>query len=366
MLDDSGSLISLKQHGNAYASMLTLVATLLRHALIVNTFHKTVAILPMVALLALAGCSEPPLVREKITVATPKQVFSAAMYVAIEKGYLSEEGLDVTIEDCILGREALESLIAGRSDIGFAAETPVTRCILKDPAMPLRIHATVSSSDSQLMLLADKAVIPSTADLRGKRIGVVAGTNMEFFFHLIMIVNRLDPATVTIVPVTDRDMLPALKERRLDGVVCWPPVSYDIEKWLGKAKFSSTGDELYRFNWNVVASESLKKSRPGTMLKFLRALDKANVFMRNNPGQAAAITSRYLDSPADLVERSIGEIEFKMGIDQSLVLSMEAQARWIVADDKAAAATPNMLTYFDVESLSVLRPDSISISGLGQ
>ena len=66
------------------------------------------------------GCGDVASAGEKITLnEVAHSVFYAPMYVAIENGYFSEEGLDVTLVTGFGADKTMTALLSGEADIGF-------------------------------------------------------------------------------------------------------------------------------------------------------------------------------------------------------------------------------------------------------
>ena len=83
---------------------------------------KFCALLCMAALFAgvLAGCNKEDTGLTKVTLnEVAHSIFYAPMYVAIEKGYFEEEGIDLTLVNGNGADNVMTALIAGEADIGF-------------------------------------------------------------------------------------------------------------------------------------------------------------------------------------------------------------------------------------------------------
>ena len=68
----------------------------------------------------LAGCGTSSATGTKVTLnEVAHSVFYAPMYVAIEEGYFTEEGLDVTLVTGFGADKTMTALLSGEADIGF-------------------------------------------------------------------------------------------------------------------------------------------------------------------------------------------------------------------------------------------------------
>ena len=90
-------------------------------------------ILAVTALPMTAFAAEKDGGEEKLTKVTLNEVahsiFYAPQYVAIEEGYFSEEGLDLTLITGFGADKVLTALISGEADIGFMGSRSIYLCL---------------------------------------------------------------------------------------------------------------------------------------------------------------------------------------------------------------------------------------------
>ena len=95
-------------------------------------------------MLTLSGCEKPPVTagtsgstpaRQKVTIALVNQPQSTLIFVAMKKGYFSDEGLDVQPLLQSFGKAALQTMIEGKADFATSAETPIMFSILRGDAI---------------------------------------------------------------------------------------------------------------------------------------------------------------------------------------------------------------------------------------
>ena len=72
-------------------------------------------------------------------------IFYAPMYVAIEKGYFAEEGIDLTLVTGFGADKTMTALLTGEADIGFMGSSPSGQAISWFPENRLRILVGICS-----------------------------------------------------------------------------------------------------------------------------------------------------------------------------------------------------------------------------
>lgn len=136
--------------------------------------------------------------KEKVTIGVASSVLSAPIMVAQEKGFFSDEGLDVSYKSYAFGKKALEAMFAGEMDIATGAETPVVfNSFVWDDVVVFASFAH-SYDDSKAIGRKERG-ISKPEELKGKKIGVAAGTSSHFFAHIYLNEHGIDPSAVRMV-----------------------------------------------------------------------------------------------------------------------------------------------------------------------
>jgi len=299
----------------------------------------------------------------KITIAVTPWPASASVYIAREKGYFREEGLDATLQSFSSGHLGLAAVLAGKADFATASETPITRAALD--ARPFALIATVSSSDRAYRIVARKdRGISTPRDLVGKKVGRVAGTGADFFLDIFLTTSYVDPKGVRIVHLEPDGITPALLRGDVDAVCTWPPSTNALMDRLGGNAAVLSEPGLHCMTWNIVAARSLAQGDPDVIVRFLRAIVRANRLIEEHPGEARSITAKNTGMDLSALEREWDDYHMIAGLDQGLLLLMEDQARWMIARGiSAAPRVPNFLAVVSPEGLRTVLPESVVLAG---
>lgn len=331
--------------------------------------HKTIITLLAVVglvLTGIAGCGgkvdqSAPEQAEKITLAVTPWPASAPLYIAYEKGYFRDEGLDVTLDSYISGHLGLDAVLSGKADLAAAGDTPIARAAVD--GKPLAVVATVSEIDRAILIIAKKDKgISAPGDLKGKKIGLVAGTTAEFFLHLYLTSLYLTPNDVQILNLETDQVVDSLLNGEVDAVSTWSPHTLVLRDKLGSDALVLPDPSLYTMTWNIVGTQEFAKNHPEQIKKFLRAILRANAFVQEHTAEARAITAKHIGTDSALYEREWEDYSFTAMLDQSLMLSLEDQARWMVRTEAGnARMPPNFLDYIYADGLRGVKPDTVNI-----
>ena len=116
--------------------------------------------------------------------------------------------------------------------------------------------------------------------------------------------------------------------------------------------------------WNISGSRSWIEANPQRVKKFLMAIVKANRFIAEKPGEALAISSKYIGSDSPLLKKEWPDYNFVVKLDQSLILTLEDQARWMIKNSGGRnKKLPDFLNLIYSSGLKAAQPEMISITG---
>ena len=132
-------------------------------------------------------------------------IFYAPMYVAIEKGYFADEGLDITLVNGSGADNVMTSLISGDADIGFMGPE-ATIYVYNQGAQNYAVNfAQLTQRAGNFLVARDKEPDFTWQDLKGKTVlGGRAGGMPEMIFEYVLTLNNIDPKTdLTIIQNVD-------------------------------------------------------------------------------------------------------------------------------------------------------------------
>ena len=214
----------------------------------------------------------------------------AGFYVALERGYYRDEGLDVNIFVPANPEDVLKTVGAGRDDFGVSYQAEVL--LARGEGVPVKsIAAMVQHPLNSIMALKESG-ITRPSDLAGKKVGVTGIPFEEALFQAMLEHEGLSIDDVTVVNV-GFDLGPALIGKKVDAIVgaYWTHESIAME-------MQGYPIEILRMEeWGVpdfyelvlVASEDKLSSDPDTVRRFLRATARGFADAIQDPAAAVAI-----------------------------------------------------------------------------
>lgn len=297
----------------------------------------------------------------KVKVAFTDQPQSTLLYIGLENGYFLEEGIEIEPQISLFGRAALEELVAHKADIATVAETPIMFNICRGGQ--IQVLANILVSDANNAILARKAAgIAEPTDLKGKRIGYIPGTTSDFFLASMLTANALTEKDVEKVAFSPSEIQNAILDGKVDAVSIWNYPLAQMEERMGASAVTFHDREMYTGTFNIVALNEFTQKNPVLIQGFLRALIKAEQFVRLNPEAAQNIMAAKTRVEKRLIQQVWGDYQFRVGLDQILLITLDDEARWAISNKLVdQTQVPDFMTHIYFDGLQAVRPESIRL-----
>ena len=204
-------------------------------------------------------------------------------YIAQEKGFFTEEGVEIELSVMENTPLKMGALMAGRIDIvaSTADEFPT---YMRD-GKPLRYILAVDNSNGGDGVVSNKD-IATVADLKGRSVAFEEGSVSQFFINALLSREGMTQADVNMVNMTATDAGVAFTANRVDAAVTWEPhLSQGAATDHGKILVSSA--ETPGLIVDVIAVLASTADEHEAELKaFVRAWQRALDFLESNPDEA--------------------------------------------------------------------------------
>lgn len=282
------------------------------------------------------------------------------LWIAEERGYFDNQGLDVHIRLFQSGLSAVNALAAGEVDLSTASETALVSKSFTHP--DLRILAVISTSDTARLIGRRDRGIETAADLAGKRIGVTAGTIGEYFLARYLTLQSVPVGAPTLVNLEPAQITQGLVTGNIDAGLTWEPFVRTAELALkdNLRLLPDQNDQLFYFL--LLVKQSWADENGEQVGKFLRALIEAEKYASENPAKAKELVRRRFNYAQDYIDHLWPLHNLHVSLPQGLMLVLERQAEWQIRRGLTGAKTvPVFLDFIATAPLAALSPVSVSI-----
>ncbi|MES1978921.1 MAG: ABC transporter substrate-binding protein [Pseudomonadota bacterium] len=252
-----------------------------------------------------AGMSSAAVAEPLKVAIVSRTVFFTPLWIAAERGFLKEEGIDAEIVLYDNAEKINEDLKSGKVQVAMGPPESV----ITDAYQGGSLRVVGGNAGKLPHFIITKPGIKTLAQLKGARIGVLS--LQEGTTHVIR-----EIASVAGLKATDYEIVAVggaptrwrlLKEGKIDVGLQPFPLSYEavdagftnlgaVAGWIPDWQFTSVNADS---NW--------AKSNPTLMAGFLRALRRGQDEIAASPDLAVAVASKQLQSSPALTRRALDE-----------------------------------------------------------
>ena len=257
------------------------------------------------------------------------------MYIAEDRGFFSDNGLAVTVREYDPPSLAIRDVAAGKLDLAGSSEYPVVLNVFAGPNFS--IIARYDATQTVYLTARKDRGIANISDLRGKKIGVPKGTIAEFYLSRFLTLNGMDTQEVMTVDVQPPQFADAIGSGKIDALICWQPHANQIAGTLGDRVVvwpAQGGQPLFAV---LVARNDWITQDPARAAGFLKSLDMAADYTAAHPAESRAIVQKRLNLTDTYMHIAWPANQFSISLDQSLILAMEDESRWMIANNMTDA-----------------------------
>jgi NitT/TauT family transport system substrate-binding protein len=236
----------------------------------------------------------------------------AAYWVALEKGYYRQRGLDVDMQNSKGSGDSIAKVDTGRADVGLADSAVVIASAAR--GTKVKVVGMVFDKSPLNIWSRKDAPITKPKDLEGKSVAAPPGDGQRQMFPAFARLNGIDQTKVTWVNVEPAAKVPALAEKRVDAVADYTTGMPFYEKAIGKGNavmlpWADHGFDMY--SMSIIASEKTMKERGPVLKAFLEASYLGWRDVMSDPKSALEIFKKRVPE----IDLSIIEPNMMMGLD---------------------------------------------------
>ncbi len=236
---------------------------------------------------------------------------SIAFFVAQEKGFFKDEGLDVQTKSFSAPGDGLTPLIAGNLDAHLTTADSVITVLDKAPGQLKVVYLTDTSAGADAILA--RKDIADIKGMKGKKVAATLGQCNQLLLEKALEKAGLSDKDIDLVNMNPDDAGAAFAAGKVDVAVTWEPW---ITKIAGEKKghviFSSKETPNLILDVLAISTKTVKTKSAETKA-FLKALNRGYEFVQKSPDAAAAIAAKALEQKPDEVKAMLPKVNLYSG-----------------------------------------------------
>src|SRR4051812_16819051 len=232
----------------------------------------------------------------KMTLFGQPSVNNDSVWMAFEKGFYQQEGLDITYRLFPSGTTALQTFQTGQGDIVMTGDLPSVQYFFRVKGDYRTI--AVMERDAKGYVAVARKEIAKPQDLAGKTVATRVGSTGSWFISEFLTKNNVDPKTVTVKNLDTQVLPAALCGGDIAAFFIWQPIgSRALEICPDKAQLltDATG---YMQGYLVAGARPAWLATPDgkeAATRFLRATLKGKEIAAKDFAAVAAYSKAKLD-----------------------------------------------------------------------
>jgi NitT/TauT family transport system substrate-binding protein len=257
----------------------------------------------------------------------------AAWYVALDKGYYKQAGLDVTIIPSQGTAQAIQSVESGAAQFAFSDVAGLVAARANSAATAKMVAVIYQKAPYAIFTLRSGANLSKPEQLEGLEIASGAGSFTQKVIEAFMSERGLKPATVKFTNIDPSARVGMLASKNIKAIETFAMSKPGVVKAVGEQEaqmFLLADHGLKLYSNGILVRESYLKSNPEQVRAFVKASLEGWRDALADPKAAAEIVAKHikgLDPDVTLQE---------IAIVNDLVATPETRAKGLGTIDPAA------------------------------
>lgn len=216
-----------------------------------------------------------------------------------------------------------EAFATGKIDVVFEAEPPAI--IGKASGINIVIR-DISCSLIQEILVPTNSNVKTIADLKGKKIAVLAGTSSHYGVLKMLKDNGINANDVQIIDMVPPDAKAAFESGQIDAWAVWPPF-VEQEELAGKGRILPKGDAY--INSIMAVRGDFINDNEAIFKTIENVFNNTKIWILANPDSAVAIVSRQLNVPIEVIQKAWPRHDWTATLNAHVIDDIQAKANFL-------------------------------------
>jgi sulfonate transport system substrate-binding protein len=270
--------------------------------------------------------------------------------IALHKHFFEEEfakdGIRISFKKFDYGPPEVEAFNAGELDFGSIGDQPAI--IGWARGVPFKIVGNITGGEDKMALLTpEHSSIKSFSELKGKKIAVTVGSNIQHLFNLFLKQNGLKQSDVNLVNLQFTDCVTALAANEIDATILSEPyISIAVHKY--RANIIADSTNLKYLTLPYIASNKFIEEYPDIVTRLLKVYRQSAEWARNHHEEAADILAKEENNllPREIDVKLIDKYTENFGLGEKAIEAFNETYKYL-QETKIIRNRPDITTLYD-------------------
>lgn len=241
-------------------------------------------------------------------------------YIAEEKGYFAEQGVDVEITNFMNDADMTAAFASGRVQVANAASHSALQ--LMEQGLDVSIVLLLDTSLQADAILSDGSVT-DIADLKGKSVAFEEGSVSNLLLGYALQENGLTLDDIKPVPMDPSEAATALMGGSVPVAVTYEPYISEASKAGSFQKIFTAGENEGLISDVLVVDNTFLKSNPDAVQHIVNAWGPSVDFLLSDPDTGRGIIAEKVGSDVESLETAFDGVKFFTLADNKTMLGGE-------------------------------------------
>ena len=296
---------------------------------------------------------------EPVRICDGSGTIGAPAYIAQEKGFFKQNGLDVSLQILTSGKLCQDAVLSGSADFAGSSDSAFIFQAFADS--PLRIIAFQQKNPETTLVARRDVGINKPEDLKGKIVAYMPGTAAHFFLIAFLEKFHLKKEDLQLVSLQPPAMQPALEGKKIDAMIMWQPWAQYAVRSLGANAYVFSDQNIYHWNTVVSTLDTTIQKNPDTARKILKSLIMAQVFMKTHSDESIQMVATRMGYDADWLKKNWPALTDDIQINSTQLDQMKHYGELLIQNhpDFKDRAAPDFTKFIDPSILKSIDPNRV-------
>ena len=229
-------------------------------------------------------------------------------WIAAEKGFFADQGLDVSFIDFVTDSEVNAAFAANQMDVANLATHTAMKLFAN--GVDLQVVLLEDASYAADAMIAG-AGVATVADLKGKSVAYEEGATSDLLLHAALQANGMSLDDINPVPMPASDAGAALIAGQVDAAVTYEPyIAAALAQDAGLALIYSGADNPGLISDVLAVHSPFGEENAEAMRSLMAAWNLAVEYLRANPDDGRAIIAAAVGSTAEELATAFDGVVF--------------------------------------------------------
>jgi len=255
---------------------------------------------------------------------TQAYVPTISAFLADKEGWFKKNGVSAQVTNFAGGGASLQALAAGEVDLINYLPAGVATAYTKGVKTVI-VAAGTEKPVGWYLMVPTGSDIKTPADLAGKKIGITAaGSSTDYFARYVV---EKAGVTANYIPVGGSGLIPALKGKKVDAILAFPPLGWQIlADGSGQVLVDLATDPSLSMPDVWAASPDIIKNHPEALRAALQVMAGATAKLQSDEAFAVQQLQGITKLPKEIAQKTFQETIKTLSKDGSFTLDQVAAA----------------------------------------